>query len=586
VVLVKRNTLSLSRAEPPRASPDDLAGANEELRLLNEELLAAQAELEATNDELKRVNEQLARRNQEFSRANGDLLNLIAAVDIPMVILDIERRIRRFTPRARLMMNVKTSDLGRPLDSVRLHIVGAPDLDAQITEVTEGLVVREQEVRDREGRWHRLQIRPYQTPDNRVDGVILSLVDIDALRRSVADAVAARTDAEQANGAKDQFLATLSHELRTPLTSILVNAQLLLEKEPDVPQRRRAYEAIARGARTQKQLIDDLLDVSGIVSGKTRMDVRTVDLLLVATAALEQARIAAERKGLVLESDLQPVGMMAGDPGRLEQVVANLLNNAIKFTPEGGRVRLELSAEGSQARLTVTDTGIGIEPAFLSQVFERFSQADSSPTRAHGGLGLGLTITRHLVQMHGGTVQAHSAGPGRGSAFSVWLPRLMVPAEVLEVGTTLPFGSSREEPGGRRLEPDARQMRILIVDDDRDTREAVAEMLEQSGAAVCMAESAAGALEAFAEFAPTLVVSDIAMPGEDGCSLMRKIRALGPLAGGEVPAIALTALAREDDRARALAAGFQSFVAKPVSLNNLRQVVLGLGGPGAQENSR
>jgi two-component system, chemotaxis family, CheB/CheR fusion protein len=597
---MKRSSLPLPRPDLPRQRQlrkDDLARANEELRIVNEELLAAQEALENGNIELTRVNEELTwvndeleRRNQECGRINGDLLNLIAAVDIPMLIVDTEQRVRLFTPKAEVLLDVTAADVGTRLSVLALKVTGAPDLAVQIAAVMAGQRVKESEVRDAHGRWHRLQIRPYQTADNRIDGAILSLIDIDDLRRVVADALAARTEAERANGAKDQFLATLSHELRTPLTSILVNAQMLLEKEPDLPQRRRAYEAIARGTRVQKQLIDDLLDVSGIVSGKTRMEVRAVDLRAVVMMAIEQARLSAERKSIKLTIEIDPVGLVAGDPVRLEQVAANLLNNAIKFTPEGGRVGVKLVEAGNEALLQITDSGIGIDPAFLSQVFERFTQADKSPTRAHGGLGLGLTIARHLVDMHGGTVVAESSGPGSGSSFTVRLPRLTVRTEALEMAGPLPMtgllaGWDRlraRGPATATVRP-----RILVVDDDRDTREAVAEMLGQTGALVRVAGSAAAALAVFAEFEPTLILSDIAMPVEDGCSLLRKIRARGPGRGGDVPAIALTALAREDDRARALSAGFHVFVAKPVDMNHLKQVVLTVAaGAGAQENSR
>ncbi len=586
------SSTTVPSAVPPR--PVDLATANDELRLLNEELQAAQNKLEATNDELTRVNqelssvnEELARRNHECERINGDLLNLVSAIDVPMLIVDTFQRIRRFTPKARLLFDLQPTDVGRPMASFAYEVLGVPDLDGQIAEVMDGVPVKESEVRDREGRWHRLQIRPYRTADNRIDGAILSLVDIDALRRSVADAVAARTEAERANGAEDQFLATLSHELRTPLTSILVNAQMLLEKEPDLPRRRRAYEAIARGTRMQKQLIDDLLDVSGIVSGKVRMDLRAVDLRAVVALTFESAKVGAERKQITVESDLQPVGMVEGDPVRLEQVAANLINNAIKFTPEGGRVRVALTEDGDEALLSVSDTGIGIDPAFLPQVFERFTQADKSPTRAHGGLGLGLTIARHLVELHGGSIEADSSGPGSGATFTVRLPRLAVRTEAHELATM----SLTRMPGwsGLRARGPSGSVRprILVVDDDRDTREAVAEMLAQAGALVQVADSAAAAFALVAEFQPTLVLSDIAMPGEDGCSLLRKIRALAPDQGGDVPAIALTALAREDDRARAMAAGFHSFVAKPVDMNHLKQVVLTLAaGAVFQETQR
>jgi two-component system, chemotaxis family, CheB/CheR fusion protein len=602
--LVKGGSASFNGLAPASDRAAELALANEELRLLNDQVVAAHQELESTNGELTRVNAELARRNLEFSRINGDLHNLIAAIDVPVVIVNTEGRIRRFTPRARSLLGLHTNDVGRPLADSARRVLGVCDLDQQLAGIINGLGVRESEVRDRGGRWHRLQIRPYKATDGRIEGAVVSLIDIDALRQSVADAVAARTEAERANGAKDQFLATLSHELRTPLTSILVNAQLLLEKEPDPAQRRRAYEAIVRGTRFQKQLIDDLLDVSGIVSGKTRMEMRTVELRAVVSAALDQVRLSAERKELTLESDLQPVGMVTGDPGRLEQVASNLLSNAIKFTPSGGRVRVALAGEAGDALLTVTDNGVGIDPAFLPQVFERFSQADSTATRAHGGRGIGLTIVRHLVEMHGGTVSAASAGPGTGARFTVRLPRLRAREERAApvMGGTLPApGAAPSAPRPRTAgwlagphlirEPapyNNRYLgRVLVVDDDRDTREAVAEMLVQAGAQVRVADSTTAALQAFSEFGPSLILSDIAMPGEDGCGLLRRIRSLGSSRGGDVPAIALTALAREDDRTRALAAGFHLFMSKPVDMNQLRQVVLSFAGDTvAQENNR
>jgi two-component system CheB/CheR fusion protein len=580
---VKGGSATFTNLALPDEGAAELVVANEELRVLNEHVIAAHQEVEATNDELTRVNGELARRNLEFSRINGDLHNLIAAIDIPMVIVNREGRIRRFTPRARTLLGLQPTDIGRPLADSARQVLGIVDMDEQLAGIVDGMGVSESEVRDRGGRWHRLQIRPYKAGDGRIEGAVVSLIDIDALRQSVADAEAARIEAERANGAKDQFLATLSHELRTPLTSILVNAQMLLEKEPDVPQRRRAYEAIVRGTRMQKQLIDDLLDVSGIVSGKTRMDLRAIDLRSVVSAAVDQARLSAERKGLTLESDLQVVGAVTGDGGRLEQVTSNLINNAIKFTSTGGRVRVALAVEADDALLTVTDNGVGIDPEFLPQIFERFSQADSSATRVHGGLGIGLTIVRHLVEMHGGTVSAASAGVGTGARFTVRLPRARPRAERKDT----PLHAGPQPVAGARRGPGSPLARVLVVDDDRDTREAVAEMLAQAGAEVRVAESTAAALRAFAEFAPSLILSDIAMPGEDGCSLLRKIRALGSSRGGNVPAIALTALAREDDRTRALAAGFHLFVSKPVDMNQLRQVVLTFaGGAVAQENNR
>ena len=562
--------------EDLNAANEELISSNEELQSMNEELETAKEELQSTNEELTTVNEELHSRNHEITVINSDLVNLIAMVDVPILILDMERRIRRFTPKARSILKLVPSDVGRPLDDIKVNIA-VPDLDRQITEVIEMNVMRESEVQDEEGRWQRMQIRPYKTIDHKIDGATLSLVDIDDLKHLLTEAEQMRRAAERANRAKDQFLAILSHELRTPLSAVLMTAQLLRREGMDA-KIVRAGEVIERGARMQVKLIDDLLDVSRIIAGKLKMDLQAVDLCAVVKASIEGMSAPAERKSIQLDSLLdEAVGQVSGDPTRLQQIVSNLLTNAIKFTPAGGRVSVMLGVVDGRARITVTDTGVGIDSAFLPQVFDRFAQEDASNTRSNAGLGLGLAIVRHLVEAHGGTVSAESAGTGRGATFSVALPLLATFGDALESEA----GSSGGAAGSPQpLEASERarlnDLRVLVVDDDPATREVVSEMLGRTGAMVRVAVSAASAMEVVETFGPQVILCDIAMPGEDGYSFIRGLRARGSARGGDIPALALTALAGEEDRLRARAAGFQMHLAKPVDITRLMQAVVEL----------
>ncbi len=558
---------------------EELVSGNEELQSMNEELETAKEELQSTNEELTTVNDELHSRNQDITQANSDLVNLLVTVDIPILILDIERRIRRFTPKARSILNVLPSDTGRPIDDIKPNIVVA-DLDSQIAEVIETVVVKESEVQDRDGRWYRLQIRPYKTTDNKIDGAILSLVDIDALKHLVGNAQQARSEAEQANRAKDLFLAVLGHELRTPLTALLLQAQMLRRSDGTDPARTaRAGERIERATRMQMQLVDDLLDVSRIVAGKLKVKLRAVDLSAVIRAALEGVSGAVATKAIQLVVALdESIGAVAGDPARLQQVVSNLLTNAIKFSSERGQVSVTLGAANGHARIQVSDMGTGIDPAFLPQVFNRFSQEDTSNTRTNSGLGLGLAIVRHLVEQHHGTVEAHSPGIGKGATFSVTLPLVKVRREPVENEGSLAAGRG-QGPGKDAGGLDYRQLkdlRILVVDDDLATREAVAEMLKGMGARVRMAGSSAEAMTAVLEHRPKVLLCDIAMPGEDGYTFIRRVRALEGDGRGEMPALALTALAADGDAQRSLAAGFQMHLTKPIDMARLSEAVLAL----------
>jgi signal transduction histidine kinase/ActR/RegA family two-component response regulator len=416
----------------------------------------------------------------------------------------------------------------------------------------------------------------YGTAGRRYSRDDLSLAEAVARRAAIAvDNARLFRDAEAASRAKDEFLATLSHELRTPLHAMLGWARMLRTGTLDEPTTARALETLERNTRLQAQLIEDLLDVSRIITGKLRIDARPVNVTSVIDAALESVRSAADAKGVHLEARTDPAaGPVSGDSDRLQQVAWNLLSNAIKFTPSGGRVQVHLEVGDGQVRIRVGDTGRGIRPDFLPHLFERFRQAEGPTARALGGLGLGLAIVRHIVELHGGTVRAESEGEGRGAMFTVELPLLAARDQAGADGT----GAADRRAGFEA--PDVlRGLRVLIVEDDEDARDLLTAILERCGASVTAVVSASEALAAFGRVRPQAVVSDVALPGEDGYTLIRKIRALAPEAGGRVPAIALTAHARAEDRQLALRAGFQMHVAKPIEPAEFLSVVATLARP-------
>ncbi len=382
----------------------------------------------------------------------------------------------------------------------------------------------------------------------------------------------ARAEAERVSWMKDEFLATLSHELRTPLGAILGWAQVLKRKTAD-PEFTQALEVIERNTRSQARLIDELLDMSRITAGKIRLDAQQILPIDVVRAAIETLTPAAEAKALRLESALDPVaGPVYGDPGRLQQAVWNLLSNAVKFTPRGGHVRVGLHRAESRVEISVADTGVGIRPEFLAHVFERFRQADASTTRRYGGLGLGLAIAKHLVELHGGTVQAESAGEGHGATFSIRLP-------VAALGT-LPVVEVPHGVGppvlADYLISDLSGLKVVVVDDDADTRALVGKVLSDCGAQVVLADTAATALRLIAQERPAVLLTDIGMPGLDGYGLLRQLRRLE--GGDAIPAIALTAFARAEDRMRALREGFRLHLAKPVEPAELVATVASVAG--------
>ncbi|HEY7508642.1 MAG TPA: ATP-binding protein [Vicinamibacteria bacterium] len=424
-------------------------------------------------------------------------------------------------------------------------------------------------------RWHLGRAQKEAGGDGRWVGTWTDIEDLKRVQgldeQALKEDQAARAEAEAANRAKDEFLAMISHELRTPLGAILIWSQLLRNEKMDEAGTARALGMIERSTKTLAKLIDDLLDVSRIIAGKLRLDSRPVQLGPVIDAAVEAAQPDAEAKGLRIDRTLPTeTVMVSGDPVRLQQVVGNLLSNAIKFTPEGGRLALVVEATATHARITVTDTGAGIPPEFLPFIFERFRQAETASTRRNKGLGLGLAISRHLVELHGGTIEAASAGEGRGSTFTVTVP-LVHASSADAVGHPAVRG---EWPAhGGSLDG----VRVLVVDDESDARDALALVLERCGAKVTVAASAAEGLAAWRREPHDVLLSDIAMPGEDGYSLMRKVAA-SRTDGKPVPAAAVTAYATTEDRQRALEAGYRDHLSKPVDPGVLVATVAKLAG--------
>jgi len=400
-------------------------------------------------------------------------------------------------------------------------------------------------------------ITPMRKPSGQHRGFSLVIRDITERKRLEDDLRRRAEDLDAANRAKEDFLATLSHELRTPLNAMLGWTRLLRMGRLDAPAMQRALETIERNAHLQEQLIADILDVSRIVTGKLRLNLRPIDLAPALDAAVDSVRATAEAKGVLLDVQVEPAGAVLGDPDRLQQVMWNLLSNAVKFTPRGGTVTISSGRVGANAMIKVSDTGEGMTPELLPYVFDRFRQGDASATRPHGGLGLGLAIVRHIIELHGGQVQAWSEGTGRGASFEVQLPvRAVQNVEDVRPDIGAPLAG----------------LRVLVVDDEADAREVVSMALAQCGARTAAVASTREAIQLLKDFRPDVVISDIAMPGEDGYSLVRKIRSMKSDIAG-VPVVALTAFTQPEDRRRAMRAGFKHFVPKPVEIDELAAVV-------------
>lgn len=417
-----------------------------------------------------------------------------------------------------------------------------------------------------------LTISPVRDSNGRIVGASKIARNIGAQKGAARALAEASLESTRQSRMKDEFLATLSHELRTPLQSILGWVQLLRANDYKDTELKEGLDIIDRNAQAQQRIIEDLLDMNRILSGKVRLDVQVVNLGMVIEAAMASIRPAADAKGVRMHSILDSISKpVSGDPQRLQQIFWNLLSNAVKFTPKNGRVEVVLQSVNSHLEVSVSDTGVGIEADFLPFVFDRFRQADASFTRSHGGLGLGLAIVKHLVELHGGTVRAKSAGANRGATFEVNLPLAVLNASRDESKRHVAL-----EPENEADLPDLHEVKVVLVDDDVDSRMLVAKALASVGASVRAAGSAQEALMFLADHVPSILISDIGMPGESGYDLIRKVRSLPPERGGKVPAVALTAYTRVEDKVRALRSGFHTLIAKPADISEVIATVKAL----------
>ena len=665
--------------EELQSSNEEVQSANEELQSINEELETSKEEVQSSNEELATVNEELQNRNIELGQSNNDFVNLLASVQLPIVMLGSDLRIRRFTPMAEKLLNLIATDVGRPISDIKLG-VGVPDLEPMLVEVMEAVTVKEVEVRDKQGHWHVLRMRPYRTQDNRIDGAVLVLIDVDVIKRSqdtlrrqntlldqvneaifmwqleggivywnrgaqetygftheqalgrkpyellatspaasvfmeslrrhghwtgeltqtardgtrvmvesrmvmdrdadgaalvfeVNHGVTERKQMEDslraqagellaADRAKDEFLAVLAHELRNPLSPLI--SALEIVKNHDVPPavEERAWQIMAHQVGNMARLVDDLLDVSRMSQGRIPLRRELVDVTAVANQAIEANRHMIDSRGqeLVLAAPGTPIAAEV-DPLRLEQIISNLLSNASKFTPRNGHLWVSVGEESGECVIRVRDDGIGISAAALPRLFDLFMQEDSSLDRASGGLGIGLTLVRHLVDLHGGRVEVSSAGPGYGSEFVVRLPATNGPID--QAITTARPVSAQLQTASRR---------VLVTDDNAEGAEALAILLRLVGHEVQMAHSGQQTLEMAAAFRPDVIFLDIGMPGMDGFETARRLRRMIDLDGTVL--VALTGYGQESDRHRASEAGFDDFLVKPPNPVAVRALAL------------
>jgi two-component system CheB/CheR fusion protein len=549
--------------EELRSANEEILSSNEELQSTNEELETAKEELQSANEELTTVNEQLQHRNLELAQVNNDLTNVLSSTTIPIVMVGGDLRIRRFTPPAKKALGLLPTDVGRPIGDIKPPLE-IPDLEAILGEVIETVQPKEREVRDRDGRWYELRVFPYRTADRKIDGAVIVLVDIDRRKR-------AEEFVKESDRRKDEFLATLAHELRNPLAPIrnAVEAMHLAGDDPAAVARVR--DVLHRQVGLMSRIVDDLLDISRIVKKKIVLRPQRVALAAVVETAVETCRsfIEASRLRLCVELPREPLYLDV-DPARLSQVLVNLLNNAAKFTEAGGEITLTAErAEGKshpasaagEVVLRVRDTGIGIAPDLLPRVFDMFTQGDRTLERSRGGLGIGLSLVRSLVQMHHGSVEAHSAGPGKGSEFVVRLP-------LADAGSPAPPTPAADQSAET---PKSDPRRILVIDDNQDQAQSLAMVLELMGHEVRLTHDGPGGLEEAAKFVPHVVLLDIGLPGMSGYDVARRIRENPKLKG--VLLVAQTGWGQAEDRRRSKEAGFDHHMIKPVDLDILRQIL-------------
>ncbi len=501
----------------------------------------------------------ILRDMRELDKARAYAESLIKNAPDPVFVSDLRGKILQANDAVFALLGFRPDEVIEQSLSRIISPEETREFIAALREVVERGVTRNVRLNPRSASGEiiptTLNASALRDPDGTVIGAIGILRDMRAYERVVRDLEESRRELRAADKAKDHFLAMVSHELRTPLTAMLGWARLLRIGFEDETRAARGLEVIERNTKLLAQLIEDLLDVSRIVTGKLRLERRQVDPVAVVEAAIDAVQGVADAKEIELQAVLDPdAGPVLADPDRLQQVVWNLLSNAIKFSPAHARVEIRLERAGSAARVTVSDKGAGIKPELLPQIFERFRQGE----RALGGLGLGLAIVRHIVELHGGVVRAQSAGNGQGATFTVELPTL---SESGTVAAAAPHGG--KGPPGPRLTP-LQGFKLLLVDDDPDARELLGMILQEAGAQVATAGSADEALEAFKRLRPDVLVSDIGMPGGDGYSLIRRVRLLEGECETRVPAVALTAFARAEDRTEALGRGFQAHLPKPI----------------------
>jgi PAS domain S-box-containing protein len=551
-----------ARAVMAEASGDDLAERYVQLTRAFRDL---QAELQETNRGVVALHAELETNADKLRQAEDRLLLLLDSVqDYAICMLTPEGEIASWNAGAERLFGYSADEIiGRSFACFYLAAERDLDIPAEHLRVAEerGRFAGES-LRVRRG-GSAFDAHVIVTPVRRgrereLQGFSLVVRDITERKRLENDLRRRAEELSAANRAKEDFLATLSHELRTPLNAMLGWTRLLRMGKLDGAGMARALETIERNAHIQEQLIADILDVSRIVTGKLRLELRPIELAPVVDAALDSVRPAAAAKGVQIRADTNFQGTVLGDPDRLQQVLWNLMANAIKFTPAGGRVTVGISRLGPSVLVKVTDTGEGISRELLPFIFDRFTQGDASVTRPHGGLGLGLSIVRHIVELHGGRVEAASDGRGCGSCFSVHLP-----VRAIHRAADDAVSQSQALTG----------VKVLVVDDEADAREAVSMALTQCGARTAAVASGREALQMMPEFQPDVLVSDLGMPGEDGCAFIRRVRANPTHGVGDVPAVALTAYCQPEDQTRALDAGFQEFVPKPVQLVDLAAVV-------------
>jgi PAS domain S-box-containing protein len=553
-----------------RLSPPDAAGRpdgnvpREQYENLQHALRDMQVELQETNRGVVAIYAELDDQTDRLRHAEDRLRTLLDSVhDYAICMLGADGEIVSWNAGAQRLFGFEADEIiGRNYACFFPPIEredGAPEAHLEEARVSGRHEVEGQRVRRGGSVFEaHVLITPMSKGPGHHRGFSLVIRDITERTRLEDDLRRRAEELEAANRAKEDFLATLSHELRTPLNAMLGWTRLLRMGRLDDATMTRALETIERSAHIQEQLISDILDVSRVVTGKLRLNLRPLELSAIIDAAVDAVRPTAEAKGITLDCQIEATGSVLGDGDRLQQVLWNLFSNAIKFTPRGGRVTISSGRVGANATIKVVDTGEGMAPELLPFVFDRFRQGDGSSTRPHGGLGLGLSIVRHIVELHGGQTQAWSEGANRGSTFQVQLPVRAV--------------QKIEEAADLALEPPLAGLKVLVVDDEPDAREIVSTALAQCGARTAAVASAREAMQMIADFRPDVVVSDVAMPGEDGYSLVRRIRGLRTQLAN-VPIVALTAFTQPDDRRRALRAGFRHFVPKPVEIDELAAVV-------------